>query len=284
MIEISEAPADDLWGGLLDAPGDGKGERPGDGKGERPGDGKGERPGDGKGEKPEIEPRDEPWDELWDGKGREPGEEKGDTLWDGPWDDLWNKPGAEKKNDKRAAGRFADVAFYMVIACIIIVTLVFSGKTHDGFQLFGYSGFTVLSGSMEREIPEGSLVITKKVDAADIRVGDDITFIRYDNATVTHRVVDVVEDYGGSGARGFLTKGLENPEPDNGVVSAGNIIGVVKISVPGLGYTLSYITGNIGVVFAILGGILVVIIALSKACAAREEDVKFSAARTEEAA
>jgi len=167
-------------------------------------------------------------------------------------------------NNKAGLKKFSDILFYVIIAFILIVTLVFGGKTHDGFHLFGYSGFTVLSGSMQREIPEGSLVITKAVEPETIEIGDDITFVRDDNATVTHRVVDIIEDYAGNGSRGFQTQGLENPEPDRDIVYADNIIGMVKYSVPELGFALSYASDNLGIVFIIFGGILAATIAFGK--------------------
>jgi len=170
--------------------------------------------------------------------------------------------------------RLSDILFYVVIVIILIITLVFGGKTHDAFHMLGYSGFTVLSGSMQREIPEGSLVITKSVDPQTIKIGDDITFIRDDNITVTHRVISILEDYNGSGDRGFQTQGLENPDPDRDIVYAGNIIGLVKFSIPELGFILGYASENIGLLFAILGGILIAAIALSRAFSKSEDDYK----------
>jgi len=175
-------------------------------------------------------------------------------------------PAVQAKPDKKKvfAKRMSDVIFYALIAFILITTLLYSGKSNNGFHLFGYSGFTVLTGSMQREIPQGSLVITKEVDPKEIKIGDDITFIRSDSATVTHRVVDIYENYEESGELAFLTQGLENLEPDPDVVFEGNIIGVVKFSIPELGFFLTYVADNIGLVFILLGGILVATIAFSK--------------------
>ena len=120
---------------------------------------------------------------------------------------LFELSPVKKNGDRKTVlKRASDVLFYVVIAFIIFATFAFGGKTYDGFHLLGYSGYTVLSGSMQSEIPEGSLVITKNVDPYNIKTGDDITFVRSDSAIVTHRVVDIVEDYSGSGGRGFQTK------------------------------------------------------------------------------
>jgi len=182
----------------------------------------------------------------------------------------------QDKDKKKNTGRLvSDVAFYAVIAFILIATLLYSGRAYNGFHIFGYSGFSVLSGSMEREIPQGSLVITKEVKPENIKIGDDITFIRRDNATITHRVVNIIENYEGSGNKVFQTQGLENPEPDPDLVFPGNIIGVVQYTIPGLGFFLNYIADNIGLVFIILGGVLVAVIAISKAFSpSRKEKAK----------
>ena len=46
--------------------------------------------------------------------------------------------------------------------------------------------FAVLSGSMEPELPVGSMVFVHQVDPTDIAMGDNATFYRSDGAVVTH--------------------------------------------------------------------------------------------------
>ena len=176
-----------------------------------------------------------------------------------------------QKQKKRAGKLVSDIVFYSMVAFILVTMLFYSGRDNNGFHMFGYSGFVVLGGSMEREIPQGSLVITRKVDPEDIKLGDDITFIRRDNATVTHRVVDIIDNYENSGVRVFKTKGLENPEPDPDPVFEGNVIGVVKHAVPELGFFLNYISNNIVFIFIILGGILIAAVATKRVFLARED-------------
>ncbi|MCL2112039.1 MAG: signal peptidase I [Clostridiales bacterium] len=160
--------------------------------------------------------------------------------------------------------RASDIIFYAVIALILVAALLYSGKTNDAYHLFGYSGFTVLSGSMQREIPQGSLVITKQVVPRDIKVGDDITFVRSDNTTVTHRVVAIIRDFEETGRTVFQTQGLENAEPDEEYVHAGNVIGVVKHTIPNLGFLLAYVSENIGLVLLMLGGVLIATIMIGR--------------------
>ena len=152
----------------------------------------------------------------------------------------------EKKSGK-TTGIKTDIVLYSAIIFILAAMLFFNGSKDKGFQVFGYSGFTVVSGSMQREIPVGALVLDKKVDPNEINIGDDITFIADDNEIVTHRVIDIIENYKDGSEKGFRTQGLENNFPDQDIVQAGEIIGVVKYTVPGLGSALAYISEKIEV-------------------------------------
>jgi signal peptidase len=131
-------------------------------------------------------------------------------------------------------------------------------------SIFGYSGFTVLSGSMQSEIPESALVLTKKIDPNNINIGDDITFIRKDDTTVTHRVINIYENYQDSGQRAFQTKGIENSNPDQEVVYSDNIIGIVKLTVPKLGAALNYISEHSIIIFIVFGIFIIIAIAIKK--------------------
>jgi signal peptidase I len=150
----------------------------------------------------------------------------------------------------------ADVLFYTALLAVLVVGLVFGAQ--GGRNLFGYSLFTVLSGSMQREIPQGSLVIVREVkDMADIQVGDDITFMKDKDTTVTHRVERIFEDYEGSGERGFETKGLENPLPDKEIVYAANVLGRVVYHIAGVGDTLVWIRDRWILVAGLVAGLIV---------------------------
>jgi len=186
------------------------------------------------------------------------------------------------KVKKKKAGmlrRLLDIAFYTAIASILAVAFVTAGRSDGGFKFFGYSGFHVITGSMEREIPTGSLVIVKAVAPKDIRVTDNITFVRKDNEIVTHKVVAIDENYGGKGVRGFTTWGVENESPDADIVHEANIIGVVKYSIPELGFALNYVAENIGFIFLVLGGVAVAAVALRWLFAGAKEEKRGKAER-----
>jgi len=115
---------------------------------------------------------------------------------------------------------------------------------------------------MTSELPRGTLVITKTVDADEIKIGDNITFFKSQNQTCTHKVVSVIENYNGSGELGFQTKGTENPLPDSDIVLAKNVIGKVVFHAKGVGDTLSYIKAHWLVAVGMVAGVAVVIISL----------------------
>ena len=147
----------------------------------------------------------------------------------------------EVEMEKRKRRLVNNIVFYSVLTIVVLAVYVIVGSSNSVVAPFGYSTYAVLSGSMEPDIRIGSLVIVKKVDAENIEVGNDITFVNSERKTVTHRVVEIHEDYMGSGVRGFVTKGIRNPMPDKDIVYADNIRGVVRGNIQHIGRVGSYI-------------------------------------------
>ncbi|GAB3267812.1 S24/S26 family peptidase [Arthrobacter pigmenti] len=113
----------------------------------------------------------------------------------------------------------------------------------------------VLTGSMEPVYSPGDLVISQKVDAADIEIGDVVTFQPEsgDPTLVTHRVI--AKTIGGEGAATITTQGDANGAADEPIV-AEQVKGEVIYSVPYLGHlsaaldagTKSMLAAGIGVI------------------------------------
>ena len=138
----------------------------------------------------------------------------------------------EKKS--KAAIRTGDLIFYITLIIIFVVGMASILSENANRNIFGFSFYEVVSGSMQREIPQGSLVVVRKANPAKIQIGDDITF-ETGNDKLTHRVVGIIENYEGGGQRGFETKGLENPVPDKEIVSAEKVVGKVLFHIPRAG-------------------------------------------------
>ena len=129
---------------------------------------------------------------------------------------------------KSNARKIFDIVFWLAFVAALIALLFFGFvKSSAHRTIFGYSAFEVLTDSMQREIPQGSVVLVQQTDPALLRRGDVITFFIDAERTVTHEIVEVLYNYEGEGETVFQTQGVENPRPDEELVYAPNIIGKV---------------------------------------------------------
>ncbi len=107
-------------------------------------------------------------------------------------------------------------------------------------RLMGYQTYNVVSGSMEPEIPIGSLLLVKSIDPYEVKEDDVIAF--YSNATVvSHRVVKN-NTFDGK----FITKGDANENEDLKDVDYTELIGIVEHHFPLLGAAGAYISTSSG--------------------------------------
>lgn len=108
--------------------------------------------------------------------------------------------------------------------------------------LTGFRFLAVKTGSMADTCPVGSLVITKKVDPQEINEGDIISFTIDDDLTiVTHRVVETDQE-----TQSFITKGDANNTEDQSPVVWENLVGKVILTLPHIGYAVTWITSKTG--------------------------------------
>ena len=108
------------------------------------------------------------------------------------------------------------ISVFLVLVLIIVakVKMMFSGK--DYFELFGYSVFTVATGSMEPAISQNDVIIVKKEDEYEV---NDITTFISEKAYVTHRIISIK-------GHEFVTKGDANNAKD-AIIQDKDIIGKV---------------------------------------------------------
>ncbi len=112
-----------------------------------------------------------------------------------------------------------------------------------------FSVYTIVSESMEPTINVYDVIVNTRVDNIDdIEVNDVITFISTWQVTygmtITHRVVGtkVLDD----GSKCLVTRGDNNTQEDQACVKEGNIIGVVKAVIPGLGNLQKFMSSSLG--------------------------------------
>lgn len=114
----------------------------------------------------------------------------------------------------------------------------------EPFMIAGISAANVLTSSMEDVYPRGSLIITKQIDAKELKIGDDITFMVSEDSSITHRIIGITENYQGTGQRAFETKGTKNPNPDKEMVAAANVVGKVIFHSKVLGDFANFVKAN----------------------------------------
>ena len=143
---------------------------------------------------------------------------------------------------------FSLILSILVISYGISLIQVSKGKQKLPTVL-GFTGVTVISGSMEPEISVGDYVIIKKPKKEDIQKGTIITF-EQDGVLVTHRVESVVSD----GV--YSTKGDANNTVDSKLVKFENILGTSVLVVPKFGKLLLWLRTIPGIISILVGTVL----------------------------
>ena len=128
-------------------------------------------------------------------------------------------------------------ALLVLVAAVAVVVIVLPVVTAS-------KPYTVLTGSMVPAYSPGTLVVVTPTDAADINLGDVITYQLESGkpTVVTHRVVAV-----GAAADGeplFITRGDANDADDPEPVRPVQIVGKLWYSVPYIGWINNVVTGE----------------------------------------
>ena len=152
----------------------------------------------------------------------------------------------EEKNKRshKIAGRALCVAGITLIVLIASACLSLIVP-----RLAGYEGYVVVSGSMEPNIPTGSVIYSKKTDPALLQTGDVIVFADEARGTtpITHRVVTNDPSTGT-----IITKGDANEFADMNPVTYDEVIGKVAAHVPRIGFPVAMFTTVLGKIVAAL--------------------------------
>lgn len=155
-----------------------------------------------------------------------------------------------------------------VILCVYVVAQVLG----RGYVTFGpYSLFRVVTGSMEPEMPIGTLLVCEAVDITQIEVRDIVCFratvMGRVGEVVTHRVVNILP--GADGLVMLETKGDANLAADLQYVTQSNLVGRVswysKTGNP-LPDIMSFLTSSAGFVLCIAVPSLLIVGMILKSC------------------
>jgi len=148
-----------------------------------------------------------------------------------------------KKSEKKIWQRVLSGAGYglsLVLLPILIVNVILiieaKVKPDEIPGIFGVTPLAVVTDSMDPAIEAGDLILTEKVPAEELKVGDIIAYLSPPlgaKAVVTHRITAITRSEEGSLL--FTTRGDANSEDDSRPVSAENLVGRFRRRVPKLG-------------------------------------------------
>ena len=151
--------------------------------------------------------------------------------------------------------------FYLILSIIVISYGISLTQVSKGKQklptVLGFTGVTVISGSMEPKVSVGDYVIIKKPKKENIQKGTIITF-EQDGVLVTHRVESVVSD----GV--YSTKGDANNTVDSQLVKFEDILGISVLVVPKFGKLLLWLRTIPGITSILVGTVLFIFWPTSK--------------------
>ncbi len=123
------------------------------------------------------------------------------------------------KGLKKVLKVIIDILTTLVLLVLLIIIFarvktMFSDK--DYFEVFGYSVFSVATGSMEPVIKQNDVILVKSQSEYDV---EDIVTFKSDNAYITHRIINKIGD-------SIVTKGDANNAKDV-AITKNDIVGKV---------------------------------------------------------
>lgn len=156
---------------------------------------------------------------------------------------------------------FNAAAIALILVSVFVLLSVVLTPAGQVPQVLGYSVFRVMTGSMEPEIREDSLLLVQKTPPEDIAPGDVISFFSPDpmleGAVNTHRVVRIEKE---NGRTQFITKGDANVIEDTYPTDASALVGRVVFKSYGLGKAVSLLSNPLVFGIIILLPLLVILL------------------------
>lgn len=164
----------------------------------------------------------------------------------------------------KALNIIKNILFGVTVAALILAIAIFSIPRVTDIEYRA-----VRTGSMEPEIPVGSLVIVVPAPAEDIHVGDNVTFVTQSSQVVTHRVLETDPEN-----QVYTTYGIANGADNRDApVKYENIIGVAKFHIPAIGSAVVYLDTLSGKIMAgtVILGLFILSLLLSVIASGKEQ-------------
>ncbi len=137
-----------------------------------------------------------------------------------------------EKKRRYALGR--QTHFWRISSKILtaVVVLLMTGTIMLISNQFKYGALVIATDSMTGELNRGDTAIFERYDDQQVAIGQVIVFEKNRDMMV-HRVVDIDII---NGEYRYYTKGDANEDKDPGFVTSGNLVGLVNVKIPYVGY------------------------------------------------
>ena len=172
------------------------------------------------------------------------------------------QPAAEANTPLNKALTVIGTVLCVILIPILVINVTLIIKSYTDKEAVpnvgGWFPLIVLTDSMYPEIESGDLIVCRKIDPAEVAVGDVISFVDpAGNGTtiVTHRVVEVVTE----GGLMFRTRGDNNNTDDKLLVGAQDIVGTYKSRIPGAGSVALFMQTTTGLIVCVVLPILLLV-------------------------
>ncbi len=147
----------------------------------------------------------------------------------------------------------------MILRAFLIIFLLFvaAATFMTGNPIstpLGFGMYAVTSGSMMPQLPIGGLLITRRIQARELRVGDVIAFRESSGSDIiTHRVIEIISSPEKTGRSfSFMTKRDANGLADADSLSEDKLVGKVSVVIPYVGFVFLFMVSPLGFVTGIL--------------------------------
>ncbi len=149
----------------------------------------------------------------------------------------------------------ASILLYTILILLLVIGIIFIAYIFDAKKNASsgdykpplYNAYIIVSQSMTPVIKVNDAIITKRVDASDINVGDVVTYLsenpQYPGIMITHRVIEKNQV---DGEYYFVTKGDYNNISDPLTVKASQVYGKVVMRIPKIGFIQVILSNYIG--------------------------------------
>lgn len=150
-----------------------------------------------------------------------------------------------KKNQK--IKKIFCIILYILLIPIIFFSLFLIflelGNSYELPSFLNMNVYIVTSQSMSPKLNEGDIVVVRKgYDNNSYKVGNIITFVRHDGEIITHRIERIVKS---ELRNSYVTKGDNNDQEDEEIVTYDMIIGRVVYTMPKLGILVSLLKNKL---------------------------------------